>query len=175
MLTLALQAFNAKKRPGLPSCPALAWFLSVLISDIYALMYKCMSLSSCPHWSRTQQWISVLARLRPSRWTMPHTCRSVTRSLATSVWMGRTAQASSAALRIVARGHGVTVVCTSASPKSTRTRVSSSPLPSASSILSTGCHTCTCERHLHPCSAILVIQRNTKHTKHKSYSTVLIL
>lgn len=62
-----------------------------------------------------------------------------------SVWMGKTAQVSSAALRIVARERGVTAACTSASLRSTRMHASSSPPPSASSTSSTGCRTCTCE------------------------------
>lgn len=86
------------------------------------------------------------------------------RSLATSVWTGKTAQASFVALRIVAQGRGVTGACTSVSPRSTRTHASSSLLPSASSTSSTGCHTCTCERHRYVCSAMLTIQSNTKRT-----------
>lgn len=88
--------------------------------------------------SRRPRWTSARARPRPSRWTTPRTCTSATRSTATSVWTGRTAPASSAASRTVARGRGGTAACTSASPRLTRTRASSSPRRSVSSTWSTG-------------------------------------
>lgn len=62
-----------------------------------------------------------------------------------SVWMGRTAPASSAALRSVARGRGATAAFTSVSPRSTRMPASSSPRRSAFLTWCTGSPTYICE------------------------------
>lgn len=118
-------------------------------------------LSSVFDWIRgvggeTLKWLCWLHRTKAPAWPTcgraPPCCRwttlcRTTRRTAspTSVWMGRTVPASSAASTTAAQVPGVRTGCMSTFPRSTRTPEFSSPLLLAFSIWCTGSGICICE------------------------------
>ena len=106
-----------------------------------------------------------------SRWiTSPPTkTRTIT---PTSVWMGRTAPASSAASTTVAPEHGAKTGCMSEFQRSIPTHEYSSPPPSAFSTWSTGSGICTYKSSLEKRRNSLLLQR--KQVKIFVYSLYLL-
>lgn len=118
-------------------------FITVLV--IHKFIILCLS----PNWhsnalgnfvflfARNQAWRTSDQGRLCSRWTTSHpiTMMMITH---TSVWMGKIAQVFSAALMIVAQGHGVKTGCTFMCPKLTPTPEYSSLQLLASSTSCTG-------------------------------------